>query len=146
MSSGEYPSPDGPAEPPSNRDRFVRADHSVKEVKSASARGGALTFSAQIIKFVLNLGSTMILARLLTPEDYGLIGMVTVLLGFLQMFKDAGLSTATVQRERLTHEQVSTVFWFNVAFGLALALLFAPQRGMLSRWWQDRARLKELGL
>ena len=65
-------------------------------------RGGAATFAGQGAKFVLNLASTMILARLLTPQDFGLIAMVTVIIGFIMMFKDLGLSMATVQRPRST--------------------------------------------
>jgi len=41
--------------------------------------------------------------------------MVTAITGFVAMFKDLGLSLATVQREKITHEQVSTLFWINVA-------------------------------
>ena len=68
-------------------------------------------------------------ARLLTPEDFGLTGMVATLTGFLTMFRDAGLSAATVQRLEVTHEQISTLFWINVAFGAVLsacAILLAP--------------------
>jgi len=56
----------------------------------------------------------MVLARLLTPKDFGLFAMVTTVMGYLRVFKDAGLSTATVQREGITHAQVSNLFWINV--------------------------------
>ena len=56
----------------------------------------------------------MILARLLTPRDFGLVAMVWTIMGFLRVFKEAGLSTATVQREGITHAQVSNLFWINV--------------------------------
>lgn len=79
-----------------------------------------MTLAAQGVKFVLQLGSTMILARLLTPADFGLVAMVTALTGFVAMFKDAGLSMATVQSEEITHEQVSTLFWINVALSILL--------------------------
>jgi Polysaccharide biosynthesis protein len=63
----------------------------------------------------------MELARLLSPEDFGLTGMVTLLTSFLGLFRDAGLFTATVQPRDLTHEQISTLFWINVAVGVSLA-------------------------
>jgi hypothetical protein len=63
----------------------------------------------------------MELARLLSPEDFGLTGMVTPLTSFLGLFRDAGLFTATVQPRDLTHEQISTLFWINVAVGVSLA-------------------------
>src|SRR5262245_20859062 len=73
--------------------------------------------------FVLQTGSTMVLARLLSPEDFGVQGMVFAMTGFLNLFRDAGLGVASVQREVLTHEQTSTLFWINVAVGALLALV-----------------------
>src|SRR4029077_8939019 len=93
------------------------------DLKGRAVRGGAITFVAQVIKVVINMGSTVALARLLTPADYGLIAMVTGVTGFVEMFKDAGLSTATVQRDRITNEQISTLFWLNVAMSFGLMLL-----------------------
>ncbi len=69
---------------------------------------------------LLNLAGVSVLARLLTPEDYGVLAMVAVVVGFAQMFKDAGLSTATAQREHITPDQVSTLFWLNVVISVLL--------------------------
>jgi PST family polysaccharide transporter len=67
----------------------------------------------------------MVLARLLSPEDFGLQGMVVAVTGFLALFQSAGLGMATVQRLEVTHEQTSTLFWINVAVGAILAALCA---------------------
>ena len=67
----------------------------------------------------------MVLARLLVPQDFGLVAMVTTVMGFLRIFQDAGLSTATVQRQEITHAQVSNLFWVNVALGGIITLLVA---------------------
>jgi O-antigen/teichoic acid export membrane protein len=64
-----------------------------------------------------------LLARLLTPEDYGLYGMVAVVINFVQMFKELGLSAATIQKKEINHQQVSTLFWINVAVGIVLAVI-----------------------
>lgn len=106
-------------------DRHFRTDHLMADLKGRSVRGGAVTLAAQAVKFVLQTGSTMVLARLLTPQDFGLVAMVTAVTGFVAMFKDAGLSTATVQRERITHNQVSTLFWINVGLSVAVMLVVA---------------------
>src|ERR1700730_4523164 len=74
-------------------------DQGSINLKSKTIRGGAITFIAQGIKVALYVGSTALLARLLTPSDFGLISMVTGITGFVEAFKDAGLSLATVQRE-----------------------------------------------
>jgi len=87
-----------------------------------SVRGGMATMGSQVIRFVLQMASTMVLARLLTPADYGLIGMVTVVVNFAQMFKDAGLSMATVQKDKISHEQISTLFWINVLISVVLGV------------------------
>src|ERR1043165_3194102 len=90
-----------------------------------TARGGAVTVASQGFKFVAGMAATVVLARLLTPEDYGLIGMVAVVTGFVSLFKDLGLSAATVQREEITPAQVSTLFWVNVVLSVGVGLLAA---------------------
>lgn len=113
-----------------DKDRdYFDTNHLEENLKRRSVRGGAVTIAAQASKFVLKLGSTAVLARLLVPEDYGLIGMATVIVGFVEYFKDLGLSAATIQQAKINHQQVSTLFWINVVIGCLVALvvaLFAP--------------------
>jgi len=78
---------------------------------------------SQAATFLLRVGSLMVLARLLDPKDFGLVGMVTAVIGVLSLFRDFGLSTATVQRASVTDEQLSTIFWINLLVGGLLALL-----------------------
>jgi O-antigen/teichoic acid export membrane protein len=109
---------------PSSRYR-VFAHPTVDELKRKSVRGGAVAVSAQAAKLVLQTATTMLLARLLSPEDFGLLGMAAVLTVFLGQFRDAGLSAATIQRLEVTQEQISTLFWINVALGAVLATFTA---------------------
>jgi len=97
----------------------------LADLKRRSVRGGFATLSAQGVKFVLQTATTMVLARLLSPQDFGLQGMVVALTGFLQLFKDAGLGAATIQRLEVTQEQISTLFWINAMVGALLAILCA---------------------
>lgn len=113
------------AESVSPHDRHFATDHLLADLKGRSVRGGAVTLTAQALKFILQMGSTMVLARLLTPQDFGLIAMVTAVTGFVAMFKDAGLSMATIQRAEITHAQVSTLFWINVALSVLVMLVVA---------------------
>jgi O-antigen/teichoic acid export membrane protein len=94
-------------------------------LKRKSVRGGVVAVSAQGGKLVLQVATMMLLARLLSAEDFGLQGMATVLTGFLGIFREAGLGAATVQRLEVTHEQISTLFWINVAVGTTLATFSA---------------------
>lgn len=120
--------------------RHFRTDHLMGDLKGRSVRGGAITMAAQACKFVLQMGSTMILARLLTPDDFGLLAMVTVLTGFVLIFKDAGLSMATIQRADVNHQQVSTVFWLNVSVSCALVGVVAGSAPLLA-WLYGRSEL-----
>lgn len=80
---------------------------------------------SQAISVGIQLVSTIVLARLLTPEAYGLVGMVMVVIAFAALFKDLGLSSATIQRESITSAQVSVMFWINTCVGALLSLLVA---------------------
>jgi PST family polysaccharide transporter len=96
--------------------------HRGKDLAKKSVRGGATTLAAQGVQFGLSLVNTMILARLLTPGDFGLIGMVVAITGFAEMFKNAGLSMATINKDHISHEQISALFWLNLAISLILGL------------------------
>src|SRR2546423_2185421 len=96
-------------------DEHIRTDHLLLNLKRHTVSGGAVTMSAQAAKFGLNLVSTVVLAHLLAPRDFGLVAMVTVVTGFLAIFRHAGLAIPTVQREHITHAQVSNLFWINLA-------------------------------
>jgi O-antigen/teichoic acid export membrane protein len=112
-------------------------DHLLINLKGRTISSGAVTMSAQGAKFLLNLISTMILARLLTPRDFGLMAMVMTVTTFMRVFKDAGLSIATVQRERITHAQVSNLFWINVAVSALCTLIIAASAPVVGRFYHD---------
>ncbi len=95
----------------------------MKDLKQKTIQGGFARLLAQGANFVLRVGSLMILARLLGPEDYGLVGMVAAFTGVLSLFRDFGLSSAAIQRAEITEEQISTLFWINLLVGVLLTLL-----------------------
>jgi O-antigen/teichoic acid export membrane protein len=97
-------------------------DMPVKDLKGRALRGGLAKGGAQASNFLLRIGCLMVLARLLEPADFGLVGMVTAITGVLSLFREFGLSTATIQRATITDEQTSTLFWVNIAIGAALGL------------------------
>jgi len=92
----------------------------IADLKQRTIRGGLARFCSQGANFSLRLGSLMVLARLLDPKDFGLVGMVTAVIGVFNVFRDFGLSMATVQRASVTEEQTSTLFWINMLFGTGL--------------------------
>src|SRR5262245_42244088 len=76
----------------------------IKDLREKTIRGGFAKLCSQAANFLVRLGSLMILGRLLDPKDFGLVGMVTAVIGFLNLFRDFGLSTASVQRATVTHQ------------------------------------------
>jgi len=95
----------------------------MNDLKQKTIRGGAARLAAQAANFSIRTGSLMVLARLLDPKDFGLVGMVTAFTGVLGLFRDFGLSSAAIQRESVTEEQLSTLFWINILVGCLLAAL-----------------------
>lgn len=95
------------------------------DLKAKSISGGISTTANQFISFGLNLISTFVLARILLPSDFGLVGMVTAFTGFAHIIKDLGLSTAVIQKEEISHRQVSNLFWINIFICFIIACLFA---------------------
>lgn len=118
-------------------DSYFCTDHLKANLKNRSVSGGAVTTITQFCKFCLNLGSTVVLARLLLPQDYGLVGMVTVVTNFISLFKDLGLSMATVQSSTINHKQVSTLFWINVTISFILMLLLAGLSPLIAQFYGE---------
>ncbi len=140
ITQAERTEADRPSKAVDPNEKHLRTDHLLGDLKGRTVSGAVVTIAAQAVQFVLNLGSIMILARLLTPQDFGLFAMVTTVMGFLRVFKDAGLSTATVQRESITHAQVSNLFWINVAMSGAISLLLAAGSPAIA-WFYREPRL-----
>jgi PST family polysaccharide transporter len=95
----------------------------VADLGREAARGTAVTLVAQSGRFVLQIGSLMILARLLSPEAFGLVAMVTSLIGIAELIRDFGLSSAAIQAKHLSHRERTNLFWINVAIGTVCAVL-----------------------
>ncbi|QFT76317.1 lipopolysaccharide biosynthesis protein [Erythrobacter sp. THAF29] len=91
-----------------------------------TANSAAITMVSSAIIFGVQIAQLAILSRLLSPEDFGLVGMAVVATGFVRLFADIGLSTATIQRDEIDQKFVTAVFYIDllVAFGLML-LCFA---------------------
>lgn len=119
-------------------------EHLHVDLKGRSVRGGLLTITSQGTQFLIQTVSTVVLARLLTPADFGLVAMVSAVTGVAQGFADLGLSEATIQCEEIGHKQVSALFWINVAIGAILMLATALASPVLARFYRE-PRLTAIG-
>jgi O-antigen/teichoic acid export membrane protein len=120
--------------------RLVEGDGIATNLKTKSVRGGIVALVAESADFAIRLGSVAVLARLLVPEYFGLLSMVTAFTSIADRFKDLGLSIATIQKKEITHEQVSTLFWLNAAVGFLMMILVIGLAYPLSLFYSD-ARL-----
>jgi polysaccharide transporter, PST family len=101
-------------------------------LKARSVRGGTLTALVQLPKILLMFASQLVLARLLMPRDFGLVAMVTPVIGFVQVLADLGLTQAVVSRPRLRHAELNSFFWINMALSAGLALVAAATGPLLA--------------
>lgn len=93
--------------------------------------------AAQILYAVTGI----ILARLISKEDFGLVGAVLVFQAFASMFVDSGFASALIQRKAPSERDYSTVFWFNMLMALALFIILWFCAPMIARWNQGDMRL-----
>ena len=96
-----------------------------KDLGRRALRGGIVSVAIQYGNAALQIAGAIILARLLAPEDFGLVAIVTVLTSFAPLLIDFGLLDATAQRSKITPAQVSGLFWVSSGLGLAVAVVVA---------------------
>lgn len=95
------------------------------ELRARSVRGGTLSLLAQGAKFASMSVTTITLARILTPADFGIVAFAMAFVSIGYLFKDLGLADATVQRPVITREQVSNLLWWSILIGLGISGLLA---------------------
>ncbi|MBA2881483.1 PST family polysaccharide transporter [Desulfosalsimonas propionicica] len=83
-----------------------------------------------------------ILARLLTPEDFGIVALVTVFVTFFNLLGDFGISKAVVQNQNLTKNDIQSIFVFSILFALALGALFFLAAPLISRFYDEPELIK----
>ena len=106
-------------------DALLRVDTEAATLKRRSVHGAAATLASQAVRFSFQIAAQVALAHLVTPGDFGLIAMVTPLVGLVQLINDLGLLEATIQRPQISHRELSVLFWISVAISAIFAALFA---------------------
>jgi O-antigen/teichoic acid export membrane protein len=121
-------------------DKYFNNEPAAKALGDKTTRSGMITVAGQGIRLLLQVGSTVLLARLLTPDDFGLFGMAAVVINFVTLFKDFGLSTATLQRAEIKEAQISNLFWINVLVSILIGLMIIALSEMIAAFY-GRAEL-----
>ena len=111
----------------------------MDELGRSAARGAGITFAAQIARVGMQMASVVVLARLLTPTEYGVMTMVLVFVGVGEIFRDLGLSTAAMRAPTITHAQRSNLFWVNTAIGAGLGILMVAAAPLVGAIFDEDA-------
>src|SRR5436190_10289000 len=120
-----------------NFQRLTGTEQLRADLRTKSVRAAAFTWTAGVADFVLRIGSTAILARLVLPEHFGLVMMVMAVTSIADQFRDLGLSTVTVQRHVITHEEISNLFWINVFAGLSIAAVVCAASPLIAAYYKE---------
>jgi PST family polysaccharide transporter len=106
-------------------------------LKAASQKGVVISYLSQIAKFVIQLFYTILMARLLTPADFGVVAMASPLLAFAALLADVGLSQAAIQNQNLSQRQLSFLFWLNIAVTAVLALSIIVSAPLVASFYNE---------
>jgi O-antigen/teichoic acid export membrane protein len=121
-------------------------DHKeARDLGRLALRGGIVSVAMQYGNGALQVAATVILARQLAPEDFGLVAIVTVLTSFAPLLIDFGLGDATTQRNKITRSQVSSLFWLSSGIGLAIAVVVATCSPLIAAVYRE-PRLEPIAL
>lgn len=114
----------------------------MSSAATRGARGASVTILGQVLKSLIQFASTVVLSRLLAPDQFGLIAMVAVFVAFGETIRDFGMTLIGLQRKDLSDQEASNLFWINTALGLVTATTLAASAGLLVAlygeprlWW-----------
>lgn len=111
-------------------------------LRKAAVRGAGITVVSQGLVFALQMIATVVLARILTPKDFGLVAMVTTFSLLLVGVGLNGFTEAIQQSDEMDHFLASNLFWINLAVGLLFTLGFAAAGSLLARFFHDPLLVK----
>ena len=109
----------------------------IHELRRLAVRGAVTTVSASGLALASQVVSTVILARLLTPADFGVVTMVTTFSLLLVSFGLNGFTEAVIQFEEIDHQTASNLFWINLGAASALGIGFVAAGSLLARFYHN---------
>lgn len=107
-------------------------------LRRVAVRGAGMTIFSGAAGLVIQLVATVVLARLLTPRDFGLVAMVTTFSLLLMNCGFNGITEVVVQRETMNRSEASSLFWINLGMGVLLTLAFASTGSLLARFYGEK--------
>ena len=109
----------------------------MSEVKKQLVSGVFYTAIAKYSGLIISLLITAILARLISPDDFGIVAIASVIISFFALFTDIGISTAIIQHKDLTRNELSDIFSFTFWTGIILSILFFFSSWLIADYYQN---------
>ncbi|WP_354489372.1 lipopolysaccharide biosynthesis protein [Mesorhizobium robiniae] len=106
-------------------------------LRRSVGRGAVITALAQSVRVATQIVSVIVLSRLLSPQDFGVVAMCAPVLAFIALFQDFGLTQATIQKTGIRHEEVNYLFWVNVAVSTLLACVLAVAAPLVAAFYDE---------
>lgn len=107
------------------------------KLKQKTISGVFWSFSDLVAKQGLNFVVQIFLARLLMPEDFGLIGMITIFIAISNSIINSGFRQALIREQEATQEDYSTVFFFNLLTAIIIYIILFFSAGMVSSFFDE---------
>lgn len=111
----------------------------MEGIKEKVVRGAAWSWFSRFAGLLLRIGSTVILTRLLTPQEFGLLAMAQVFAEFASLFVDFGFSVSILHRKEIDERLTSSVFWLNLGMASLLFLAFLPGAHAVAAFYGEPA-------
>ena len=115
----------------------------ITELKSQGLKAASWNFLNVMVNQLRNFIVSLVLARLLTPADFGLVGMAMVLNSILDFLVDFGFSNAVIRRKTISIVETSTIFWLNILVGSLCSLLVFSSAPLFA-WFYDMPKLQNI--
>src|SRR4051812_31009713 len=106
-----------------------------------AAHGIRWTMVAAIASIITQAVQLVVLSRLLSPREFGLMGMVLVVVSFALAYTDLGISAAIIHRQDATSEQLSSLYWLNIVAGMAVFALVWLAVPLVAAYFREPALL-----
>jgi PST family polysaccharide transporter len=108
-----------------------------RSLAAVASRGAVITLGGQGLRLVAQVAGIVVLARLLGPDDFGLVAIVAVIVGLGELLRDFGLFSAAVQAKTLTTGQRDNLFWLNTGIGVLLGGLLCAAAPLVAAGFDD---------
>lgn len=109
----------------------------MKSIKKELTSGVFYSAISKYVGLIVSLIVVGILARLIAPEEFGIVAVATVIISFFNIFSDLGIAPAIIQNKCLTKEELSHIFSFTLWVGLIISVLFFLFSGVIASFYES---------